>query len=87
MPHVLATHFRFLRRQGIAPEEAEELTQGFFAELLERRSLRTVRKEKGRLRSFLLRGLKYFLANEQPARDGDQAGKRTTAYSVGRIAC
>jgi RNA polymerase sigma-70 factor (ECF subfamily) len=57
--------FAFLRRQGLPPAEAEDLTQGFFAELLERRSLSAVRKEKGRLRSFLLGGLKYFLANEE----------------------
>jgi DNA-directed RNA polymerase specialized sigma24 family protein len=57
--------FAFLRRQGIPPEEAEDITQGFFAELLERRSLSAVRKEKGRLRSFLLGGLNYFLANEE----------------------
>jgi RNA polymerase sigma-70 factor (ECF subfamily) len=57
--------FAFLRRQGVPPEEAEDITQGFFAELLERRSLSAVRKEKGRLRSFLLGGLKYFLANEE----------------------
>jgi RNA polymerase sigma-70 factor (ECF subfamily) len=57
--------FAFLRRQSVPPEEAEDITQGFFAELLERRSLSAVRKEKGRLRSFLLGGLKYFLANEE----------------------
>ena len=57
--------FAFLRRQGVGPVEAEDITQGFFAELLERRSLSAVRKEKGRLRSFLLGGLKYFLANEE----------------------
>jgi DNA-directed RNA polymerase specialized sigma24 family protein len=57
--------FAFLRRRGFAPTEAEDFTQGFFAELLERRSLSAVRKEKGRLRSFLLGGLKYFLANEE----------------------
>ncbi len=57
--------FAFLRRQGISPEEAEDITQGFFAQLLERRSLSAVRKEKGRLRSFLLGALKYFLADEQ----------------------
>jgi DNA-directed RNA polymerase specialized sigma24 family protein len=57
--------FVFLRRQGLRPDEAEDITQGFFAELLERRSLDAVRKEKGRLRSFLLGGVKYFLANEQ----------------------
>src|SRR5438876_3671539 len=55
----------FLRRQGFGPEEAEDITQGFFAQLLERRSLTAVRKEKGRLRSYLLGALKYFLADEQ----------------------
>jgi RNA polymerase sigma factor (sigma-70 family) len=57
--------FAFLRRQGISPEEAEDITQGFFAQLLERGSLSAVRKEKGRLRSFLLGALKYFLVDEQ----------------------
>jgi RNA polymerase sigma-70 factor (ECF subfamily) len=57
--------FAFLRRRGLPPAEAEDITQGFFAELLERRSLSAVRKEKGRLRSFLLGGLKYFLANRE----------------------
>jgi len=57
--------FAFLRRQGIPPEQAEDITQGFFAQLLERRSLDAVRKEKGRLRSYLLGGLKLFLADDQ----------------------
>ena len=67
--------FAFLRRQGIPPEEAEDITQGFFAELLERRSLDAVRKEKGRLRSFLLGGLKYFLANEERRAMAAKRGK------------
>jgi RNA polymerase sigma-70 factor (ECF subfamily) len=67
--------FAFLRRQGIPPEEAEDITQGFFAELLERRSLSAVRKEKGRLRSFLLGGLKYFLANEERRAMAAKRGK------------
>jgi RNA polymerase sigma factor (sigma-70 family) len=57
--------YSFVRRQGVAREEAEDITQGFFAQILERRSLDAVRKEKGRLRSFLLGGVKYFLADEQ----------------------
>jgi RNA polymerase sigma-70 factor (ECF subfamily) len=57
--------FAFLRRQGLRPEEAEDITQGFFAQLLERRKFSAIRKEKGRLRSFLLGALKYFLADEQ----------------------
>jgi RNA polymerase sigma factor (sigma-70 family) len=57
--------YSFVRRQGIGREEAEDLTQGFFALLLERRDFDTVRKEKGRLRSYLLVSLKHFLASEQ----------------------
>jgi len=57
--------YSFIRRQGAGPEEAEDLTQGFFALLLERRDLETVRKEKGRLRSYLLVSLKHFLTNER----------------------
>jgi RNA polymerase sigma-70 factor (ECF subfamily) len=56
--------YGFVRRSGVAREEAEDLTQAFFARLLERRDLDAVRKEKGRLRSYLLVALKHFLANE-----------------------
>jgi RNA polymerase sigma factor (sigma-70 family) len=56
--------YGFVRRQGSKPEEAEDLTQGFFALILERKDLNTVRKEKGRLRSYLLTSVKHFLADE-----------------------
>jgi len=56
--------YGFVRRQGVGPEEAKDLTQGFFALLLERRDFDAVRKEKGRLRSYLLTSLKHFLTNE-----------------------
>ena len=46
--------YGFVRRQGIGPEEAKDLTQGFFALLQERRDLYAVRQDKGRLRSYLL---------------------------------
>lgn len=57
--------YGFVRRQGSLPEEAQDLTQAFFALLLERRDLDAVRQEKGRLRSYLLVALKHFLANER----------------------
>jgi DNA-directed RNA polymerase specialized sigma24 family protein len=57
--------YGFVRRQGAGPEETKDLTQGFFALLLERRDLNAVRKEKGRLRSYLLTSLKHFLTNER----------------------
>jgi RNA polymerase sigma factor (sigma-70 family) len=54
--------YGFVRRQGYDPEEAQDLTQSFFASILERRDLDSVRREKGRLRSYLLVSLKNFLA-------------------------
>jgi RNA polymerase sigma factor (sigma-70 family) len=54
--------YGFIRREGYSPEEAQDLTQGFFAMLLERRDFDAVRQEKGRLRSYLLASLKNFLA-------------------------
>jgi len=54
--------YGFVRRNGYRPEEAQDLTQGFFALLLKRRDLDVVRREKGRLRSYLLVSLKNFLA-------------------------
>ncbi len=57
--------YSFVQRQGIGPEEAKDITQSFFADLLEHRSLTAVRKEKGRFRSYLLGALKYFLADER----------------------
>ena len=47
--------YGFIKRQGTRPEEAEDLTQGFFSLVLERRDFDAVRREKGRLRSYLLR--------------------------------
>jgi RNA polymerase sigma-70 factor (ECF subfamily) len=54
--------YGYVRRQGYNPEEAQDLTQGFFALLLERKDFDAVRQEKGRLRSYLLTSLKNFLA-------------------------
>ena len=65
--------YGFVRRKGYSPEEAQDLTQGFFALLLERRDLDAVRREKGRLRSYLLVSLKNFLAK---ARRRELAVKR-----------
>ncbi len=57
--------YGFVRRQGIDPEEAKDLTQGFFALILERKDFQSVRQEKGRLRSFVLASVKHFMANER----------------------
>jgi RNA polymerase sigma factor (sigma-70 family) len=54
--------YGFIRREGYKPEEAQDLTQAFFARLLERRDLETVRQERGRLRSYLLASIRNFLS-------------------------
>ena len=56
--------YSFIRREGTGHEEAEDLTQAFFALLLQRRNFDDVRKEKGRLRSYLLTSLKHFLVSQ-----------------------
>ena len=56
--------YSFVRREGTGHEEAEDLTQAFFALLLQRRNFADVRKEKGRLRSYLLTSLKHFLVSQ-----------------------
>jgi RNA polymerase sigma-70 factor (ECF subfamily) len=65
--------YDFLRRQGHNPHDAQDLTQGFFARLLEKNSFAEADRAKGRFRSFLLGALKHFLANE---RDKANALKR-----------
>jgi RNA polymerase sigma factor (sigma-70 family) len=56
--------YAFVRRSGHTREEAEDLTQEFFARLLAKDFLADVEPEKGRFRSFLLTAMKRFLANE-----------------------
>jgi RNA polymerase sigma factor (sigma-70 family) len=65
--------YAFLRRQGYDADKAQDLTQGFFARLLEKRYLDDVRPERGRFRTFLLTSLKHFTLNEH---DREQAIKR-----------
>jgi RNA polymerase sigma factor (sigma-70 family) len=56
--------YAFVRRQGNSPHDAQDLTQEFFARLLQKNYLGDVDRTKGRFRSFLLSSLKHFLANE-----------------------
>jgi len=63
----------FLRRQGIPEHDAQDLTQGFFAELIGSRAYTRADPMKGRFRSFLLGTLKHFIAH---ARDRERAQKR-----------
>src|SRR5262245_41030149 len=55
--------YAFIRRQGHAADQAQDLTQEFFARLLEKDFLAVVDRERGKFRSFLLAACQHFLAN------------------------
>ena len=63
--------YAFIRRRGCSPEEAEDLTQGFFGRLIEKEGLKTVGREKGKFRSFLLSTFSNY-ANSEWARQHTQ---------------
>jgi RNA polymerase sigma factor (sigma-70 family) len=77
--------YGFVLRQGIRPEEAEDITQGFFAQILERKDFQSVRQEKGRLRSFLLASLKNFMANERRDARTIKRGRGRTLIPLDKI--
>lgn len=56
--------YRYVRRRGKAPADAEDLVQGFFAKLLGNDGLRLVDQDRGRFRAFLLAGLKNYMAGD-----------------------
>jgi RNA polymerase sigma-70 factor (ECF subfamily) len=65
--------YAYLRRRGHSADDAQDLTQGFFASLLEHDALDTVDKTRGRFRSFLLAALNHHVSN---ARDRERTKKR-----------
>lgn len=56
--------YAYVRRQGHSREDAEDLTQAFFARLLDKNFLEGISSDKGKFRAFLLVAVKRFLANE-----------------------
>lgn len=56
--------YAYVRRSGRSKEDAEDLTQGFFASFLSHNSLSKADRDRGRLRTFLLGSLKNHIAND-----------------------
>ena len=56
--------YAYVRRRGYAVEEAQDLTQEFFAEMLENHWLKSADPKRGKFRSFLLGAMNHFLAND-----------------------
>jgi DNA-directed RNA polymerase specialized sigma24 family protein len=55
--------YAYLRRRGLDPDDARDLTQGFLTSLIERQDFEGLREDRGRFRAFLLASLKHYLSN------------------------
>ena len=71
-----------MRRQGHNPQDAEDLTQAFFAKLLEKNYLAGADREQGKFRSFLLLALKRILANEWDRKSAAKRGGKAAVVSM-----
>ena len=74
--------YAFIRRRGYDRDQAEDLTQGFFARLLEKHYLLDADRERGRFRSFLLTAVKHFIANEWDRANALKRGGGQAAVSI-----
>jgi len=74
--------YAYVRRRGYSKEDAEDLTQAFFARFLEKNYLDGLSAERGRFRAFLLASLKHFLANEWDKSQRQKRGGRSTHLSL-----
>jgi len=74
--------YAYVRRRGHSQADAQDLTQGFFASLLENQSLARANPERGRFRSFLLTSLNHFLINEWKKGQAEKRGGGCPALSL-----
>jgi RNA polymerase sigma factor (sigma-70 family) len=74
--------YAFVRRQGFDSHDAQDLTQAFFRDLLEKRFLEGVEPGKGKFRSYLLARLKHFLENERTYRRRQKRGGGQVIFSL-----
>lgn len=68
--------YAYVRRCGHSPHDAQDLTQEFFRQLLEKHWLENADREKGRLRTFLVMALKHLMANEWRRASAEKRGGR-----------
>ena len=74
--------YGYVRRKGFQPADAEDLTQGFFAKLLEKQGLSNVGREKGKFRTLLLTCLDNHLHDERLKRSTKKRGGDRTILSL-----
>src|SRR2546422_3848675 len=72
----------YVRRKGYGPDDAQDLTQEFFAQLIRKEHLRLADRQKGKFRTFLLATLDYFLAREWSRAHRQKRGGQFTFVSL-----
>jgi len=72
----------YVRRKGHSPDEAQDLTQEFFAQLIAKEHIRLADRNKGKFRTFLLAMLDYFLAREWSRAHRQKRGGQFTFISL-----
>lgn len=74
--------FSFVRRRGHSPDEAQDLTQGFFTRLIEKGDIADADRSRGKFRTFLLSACEHFLANERDRSRAQKRGAGVTHLSI-----
>ena len=77
--------YAFVRRRGFDGEDARDLTQGFFAVLLEKNYVADADMQRGRFRTFLLAAMNHYLANEWSRTQAKKRGGGTVRFSLGAV--
>ena len=74
--------YAYLRRNGHDAQEAADFTQAFFAQLLDKKYLRSVQPRPGKFRSFMLTALKHFVANQYKYEKAKKRGGGRNIFSL-----
>lgn len=74
--------YAYARKRGFPPADAEDVTQEFFADLLQKKEFENLQERKGKLRTFLLVAARNFMANEWKKRKAQKRGGDVTVLSI-----
>lgn len=74
--------YAFARRQGETPESAMDLTQGFFADLLEKSWIDRADPQQGRFRSFLITVFRRFISDQKKRANAAKRGGNKNIFSI-----
>jgi RNA polymerase sigma factor (sigma-70 family) len=78
--------YAFVRRRGYGAQDAQDLTQSFFARLLDKNTFAMAEQQRGRFRTFLLTALDHFLVSEWERGQRQKRGGGREIVSIDALA-